>query len=189
MLTRNILFTFLLDGSKSSPRQSQACSETKSYHDDGDDDGDEYTACACQRWMFVTIFMPIFVVLSILGFIFVLLLMPCKYQLHHCISFFFFYFIPIIPRWVVLLSLITVSRLSTYSTRLFFCSVQYQGAWRLRRVSLASFWLFPGGPDRAVRGQRSIEPVSSGSVLCPSSSLFVKQRKLKRHCSGKTIIQ
>lgn len=89
MLTRNILFTFLLDGSKSSPRQSQACSETKSYHDDGDDDGDEYTACACQRWMFVTIFMPIFVVLSILGFIFVLLLMPCKYQLHHCISFFF----------------------------------------------------------------------------------------------------
>jgi len=66
------------DGSKSSPRQSQACSETKSYHDDGDDDSDEYTACACQRWMFVTIFMPIFVVLSILGFIFVLLLMPFR---------------------------------------------------------------------------------------------------------------
>lgn len=66
------------DGSKSSPRQSQACSETKSYHDEGDDDGDEYTACACQRWMFVTIFMPIFVVLSILGFVFVLLLMPFR---------------------------------------------------------------------------------------------------------------
>lgn len=88
MLTPNILFNFLLDGSKSSPRQSQACSETKSYHDDGDDDDDEYTACACQRWMFVTIFMPIFVVLSILGFIFVLLLMPCKYQ-HHYLAFLF----------------------------------------------------------------------------------------------------
>lgn len=78
MLTHKMLLNFFLDGGKSSPRQSQACSDPKGYHDDGDDDGDEYTACACQRWMFVTIFMPIFVVLSILGFIFVLLLMPCK---------------------------------------------------------------------------------------------------------------
>ena len=74
-----MLLNFFLDGGKSSPRQSEA------YLDDGDNDGDEYTACACQRWMFVTIFMPIFVVLSILGFIFVLVLMPCKYQ-HHCVT-------------------------------------------------------------------------------------------------------
>ncbi|XP_078344890.1 uncharacterized protein LOC144630394 [Oculina patagonica] len=59
---------------KSSPRQS----ETKNYHDDGDDDDDGYTACACQRWLFITIFMPIFFVLSILGFIFILLLMPFR---------------------------------------------------------------------------------------------------------------
>ena len=82
MLTHKMLLNLFLDGEKSSPRQSQA------YLDDGDNDGDEYTACACQRWMFVTIFMPIFVVLSILGFIFVLLLMPCKYQ-HHCLPFLF----------------------------------------------------------------------------------------------------
>ena len=86
MITPYLFFDFLSDG-KSSPRQSEGHSESKSYHDDGDDDDDGYTACTCQRWLFIAIFMPIFVVLSILGFIFILLLMPCKYQRRCSVSF------------------------------------------------------------------------------------------------------
>ena len=67
----------MTDDTRSS-KKSQEHSETKNYDDDSDDD--EYTACACQRWLFATIFMPIFLVLSIVGFILVVLLMPCKYQ-------------------------------------------------------------------------------------------------------------
>ena len=67
----------MIDDTRSS-KKSQEHSETKNYDDDSDDD--EYTACACQRWLFVTIFMPVFLVLSIVGFILVVLLMPCKYQ-------------------------------------------------------------------------------------------------------------
>ena len=85
MSKRNFLFIFLSDG-KTSPRQSQGNIETKNYGEDDDDD-DEYTACACQRWLFVTIFMPLFVVLSVVGFIVVLLLMPCKYC-YRCLGYF-----------------------------------------------------------------------------------------------------
>ena len=75
----SVVFNFfnLIDDTRSS-KKSQEHSETKNYDDDSDDD--EYTACACQRWLFVTIFMPVFLVLSIVGFILVVLLMPCKYQ-------------------------------------------------------------------------------------------------------------
>ena len=78
-LTDSVVFNFFIftDDTRSS-KKSQEHSETKNYDDDSDDD--EYTACACQRWLFVTIFMPIFLVLSIVGFILVVLLMPCKYQ-------------------------------------------------------------------------------------------------------------
>ena len=67
----------MIDDTRSS-KKSQEHSETKNYDDDSDDD--EYTACACQRWLFVTIFMPVFLLLSIVGFILVVLLMPCKYE-------------------------------------------------------------------------------------------------------------
>lgn len=77
-LTASFLISlFLIDDTRSS-QKSQELSQTKNYDDDSDDD--EYTACACQRWLFVTIFMPVFLVLSIVGFILVVLLMPCKYQ-------------------------------------------------------------------------------------------------------------
>ena len=66
----------MTDDTRSSKKSEHT--ETKNYDDDSDDD--EYTACACQRWLFVTIFMPVFLVLSIVGFILVVLLMPCKYQ-------------------------------------------------------------------------------------------------------------
>ena len=67
----------MIDDTRSS-KKSQEHSETKNYDDNSD--VDEYTACACQRWLFVTIFMPVFLLLSIVGFILVVLLMPCKYE-------------------------------------------------------------------------------------------------------------
>jgi len=73
-----IFLLFLAADGKSSPRKSHEYSETKNYDEDSEDG--EYTACACQRWLFVTICMPLFFVISTLGFILVVLLMPCKYQ-------------------------------------------------------------------------------------------------------------
>ena len=46
---------------------------------DGDDDDETRSGCACQRWLFISIFMPFILVVCILGFIGWLLLWPCKY--------------------------------------------------------------------------------------------------------------
>ena len=64
-----IFLLFLAADGKSSPRKSHEYSETKNYDEDSEDG--EYTACACQRWLFVTICMPLFFVISTLGFILV----------------------------------------------------------------------------------------------------------------------
>ena len=72
------LFNSLLDG-KSSPRQLQEKTATSNYTEDNKDDDDMNSPCACQRWLFTTLLMPIFAVLSVIGFVLVVLLMPCKY--------------------------------------------------------------------------------------------------------------
>lgn len=65
------------DGTTSS-RQSQEKRASKNYTDDSGDDDDMNTPCACQRWLFTTLFMPVFAVLSVIGFVLVVLLMPFR---------------------------------------------------------------------------------------------------------------
>lgn len=63
---------------KSSPRQSQEKTATSNYTEDSKDDDDMNSPCACQRWLFTTLLMPIFAVLSVIGFVLVVLLMPFR---------------------------------------------------------------------------------------------------------------
>jgi hypothetical protein len=49
---------------------------------DGDDDDETQSGCACERWLFIGIFMPFILILSLLGLIAWLLLWPGRYICH-----------------------------------------------------------------------------------------------------------
>ncbi|XP_044177123.1 uncharacterized protein LOC122959702 [Acropora millepora] len=67
-------------GTKSAQMQAGSQTDSRCFENLNDDsDDDESTACACQKWLFVTIFMPLILILSILGSL--LLMVSAPFQL------------------------------------------------------------------------------------------------------------